>query len=61
VVPLSSIRQPSILIGRTGVDLLMREVAANDADEEFEHQQVIFQPELVVRESSQHSKSRPIP
>jgi LacI family transcriptional regulator len=61
VVPLSSIRQPSTLIGRTAVDLLTREVAANDAGEEFEHEQVVFQPELVVRESSQRSRNRVIP
>jgi len=52
VVPLSSIRQPSALIGRTGVDLMLREVAAHDAGVEYAHEQVIFHPELVVRESS---------
>jgi LacI family transcriptional regulator len=55
VVPLSSVRQPSTLIGRTAVDLLLREVAAAEAGLEFEHEQVVFQPELVVRESSQRS------
>lgn len=55
VVPLTSIRQPSTLIGRTAVDLLLREVAARDAGVDFEHEQVIFQPELVVRESSNRS------
>jgi LacI family transcriptional regulator len=55
VVPLSSVRQPSTLIGRTAVDLLLREVAARDAGEEFTHEQVVFQPELVVRESSNRS------
>ena len=49
VVPLSSIRQPSALIGYTAVDLLLRE-AAGGAD--FEHEQIEFQPELVVREST---------
>lgn len=52
VVPLSSIRQPSALIGRTAVDLLLQEVAAQDAGLEFTHEQVVFQPELIVRESS---------
>ena len=51
VVPLSSIRQPSALIGYTAVDLLLREAAADDTDT-FEHEQVVFQPELVVREST---------
>jgi LacI family transcriptional regulator len=49
VVPLSSIRQPSALIGYTAVDLLLREAAGGDS---FEHEQIVFQPELVVREST---------
>ncbi len=51
-VPLTSIRQPSALMGRTAVDLLLREVAARNAGLDFEHEQVMFLPELVVRESS---------
>jgi LacI family transcriptional regulator len=42
VVPLSSIRQPSALIGATAVDLLLGDVP----------RQVLFQPELVVRAST---------
>ncbi|HYI34900.1 MAG TPA: LacI family DNA-binding transcriptional regulator [Glaciibacter sp.] len=49
VVPLSSIRQPSALIGWTAVDLLLREAAGGD---DFRHEQIVFQPELVVREST---------
>ncbi|ANP71144.1 LacI family DNA-binding transcriptional regulator [Cryobacterium arcticum] len=49
VVPLSSIRQPSELIGYTAVDLLLREAAGGAA---AEHEQVVFQPELVVRAST---------
>lgn len=49
VVPLSSIRQPSQLIGYTAVQLLLRE-AEGGAD--FVHEHVLFQPELVVREST---------
>ncbi|WP_395244672.1 LacI family DNA-binding transcriptional regulator [Agromyces sp. MMS24-K17] len=49
VVPLSSIRQPAALIGYTAVDLLLKEAAA---DEGFEREPVVFQPELVVREST---------
>lgn len=52
VVPLSSIRQPSGLIGRTAVELLLRELAAAASGTEIEHQQVVFQPELVIREST---------
>ena len=49
VVPLSSIRQPSALIGYTAVDLLLREAAGGD---DFQNEQIQFQPELVVREST---------
>lgn len=48
VVPLSSIRQPAALIGSTAVDLLLR-----GADAATEVEQVVFQPELVVRESTE--------
>jgi LacI family transcriptional regulator len=47
VVPLSSIRQPSELIGFRAVELLIAEVEGGGARE-----QVVFQPELVVREST---------
>jgi LacI family transcriptional regulator len=49
VVPLSSIRQPSALIGSTAVDLLLREAAGG---EDFVREQIVFQPELVVRAST---------
>ena len=48
VVPLSSIRQPSALIGRTAVELLLAEAA----DPRIAAKQVVFQPELVVRAST---------
>jgi LacI family transcriptional regulator len=44
VVPLSSVRQPSALLGSRAVDLLL---AGATGDE-----QVLFQPDLVVREST---------
>jgi LacI family transcriptional regulator len=47
VVPLSSIRQPSELIGFRAVELLIAEVEGAGTRE-----QVVFQPELVVREST---------
>lgn len=53
VVPLTSVRQPSALIGYTAVDLLIKEVAAG---EDFVHEQVVFQPELVIRESTVGSR-----
>lgn len=49
VVPLSSIRQPAALIGYTAVDLMLREAAAGAG---FEREHVVFQPELVVRQST---------
>ncbi|WP_165068764.1 LacI family DNA-binding transcriptional regulator [Marisediminicola senii] len=48
VVPLSSVRQPSALIGQTAVDILMEETS----DPALEPRAVVFQPELVVREST---------
>ncbi|WP_084958080.1 LacI family DNA-binding transcriptional regulator [Thermoactinospora rubra] len=48
-VPLSSVRQPRELLGRTAMELLQEEVEDPGA---HRHRQVIFQPDLVVRESS---------
>ena len=48
VVPLSSIRQPSQLIGRTAVQLLIEEAR----DPGLAPRQVVFQPELIVRAST---------
>ncbi|MBI5161505.1 MAG: LacI family DNA-binding transcriptional regulator [Micrococcales bacterium] len=48
VVPLTSVRQPSQLIGRTAMRLLLDEAA----DPGLAPRQVVFQPELVVRASS---------
>ncbi|HEY5980618.1 MAG TPA: LacI family DNA-binding transcriptional regulator [Microlunatus sp.] len=48
VVPLTSIRQPSLLIGKTAVELLVEQIAPDHA----EPREVVFQPELIIRESS---------
>ncbi|HEU5472917.1 MAG TPA: substrate-binding domain-containing protein [Actinophytocola sp.] len=48
-VPLSSIRQPTIHIGRTAARLLIEEC---DRPAAHAHQQVMFKPDLVVREST---------
>jgi LacI family transcriptional regulator len=48
-VPLSSIRQPREQLGRTAAQLLLEEVDEGDG---HEHRHVVFQPELVVREST---------
>ncbi|CAN5304488.1 LacI family DNA-binding transcriptional regulator [soil metagenome] len=47
-IPLSSVRQPAWEVGRTATELLMAEVEGGSG----EYQQVVFQPELVVREST---------
>jgi LacI family transcriptional regulator len=48
-IPLSSVRQPRALLGRTAAELLLAE---SEADESHVHQEVLFDPELVVRASS---------
>lgn len=52
-VPLSSVRQPRALLGRTAAELLLEEAAAQD----HEHRQEEFEPDLIVRASS----SPPVP
>ncbi len=49
-VPLSSVRQPREQLGRTAAQLLLEET---DDVPGHEHRHVVFQPELVVRASSQ--------
>jgi LacI family transcriptional regulator len=46
------VRQPRDLIGRTAAELLLAE---SEDDEPHVHQEVLFDPELVVRASSQRS------
>jgi LacI family transcriptional regulator len=48
-VPLSSVRQPTVHIGRNAAQLLLEEC---DHPETHAHQQVMFKPELVIREST---------
>ena len=52
-VPLSSVRQPRQRLGQTAAQLMLAE--ANDP-EGHQHQQVVFEPELVVRESSRYAR-----
>lgn len=49
-VPLTSVRQPRHQLGRAAAQLLLEE-AVDDGT--HQHRQVIFEPELVIRESSQ--------
>jgi LacI family transcriptional regulator len=48
-IPLSSVRQPCDLIGRTAAELL---IAESEADASHVHRDVLFHSELVVRASS---------
>jgi LacI family transcriptional regulator len=54
-VPLTSVRQPRQQLGRTAARMLLEEAAAGDG---HQHQQVIFEPELIVRQST---KATPAP
>jgi LacI family transcriptional regulator len=49
VVPLTSVRQPRLEIGQAAMRLLLEEVADSD---DHAHRDVVFKPELVVRQSS---------
>jgi LacI family transcriptional regulator len=49
-VPLTSVRQPRQQLGHTAARLLLDEAADGEA---HQHRQVIFEPELVVRQSTQ--------
>ena len=48
VIPLSSIRQPSALIGETAVEILLEEAH----DPSIAPRQIVFKPELIVRDST---------
>jgi LacI family transcriptional regulator len=50
-VPLTSVCQPRQELGRTAARLLLEEAA----DDTHRHRQVIFEPELVVRQSTERS------
>ncbi|MGC4808690.1 LacI family DNA-binding transcriptional regulator [Micromonospora sp. DT233] len=52
-VPLSSVRQPRDQLGRTAAQLLLEEAEAGAV---HRHRHVVFQPELVVRRSSDHRR-----
>jgi LacI family transcriptional regulator len=48
-VPLTSVRQPRSQLGQAAMDLLVEEVAEPKT---HQHRQVVFEPELIVREST---------
>jgi LacI family transcriptional regulator len=51
-VPLTSVRQPRHLLGRTATRLLLAEDAAAAQGLEHRHERIQFTPELVVRQST---------
>jgi LacI family transcriptional regulator len=55
-VPLSSVRQPRHQLGRSAAQLLIDETLGEQA---HQHRQVVFEPELVIRQSSQAPRRRP--
>ncbi|GAB3974679.1 LacI family DNA-binding transcriptional regulator [Plantactinospora veratri] len=55
-VPLTSVRQPRQRLGQTAAELLLGEV---NEPAGHRHQQVVFEPELVVRESSRRPAGQP--
>ncbi|HEX6198082.1 MAG TPA: substrate-binding domain-containing protein [Jiangellaceae bacterium] len=55
-VPLSSVRQPREQLGRAAIELLLDEVENQGVGDGHTHRQVVFEPELIVRESSQASR-----
>ena len=54
-VPLTSVRQPREQLGRRAAELMFDEVALGKA---HKHRQVVFDPELVVRDSSALRRGR---
>jgi LacI family transcriptional regulator, galactose operon repressor len=55
-VPLSSVRQPRHQLGRSAAQLLIEETLGEPT---HQHRQVIFEPELVIRQSSRGIPDRP--
>jgi LacI family transcriptional regulator len=51
-VPLTSVRQPAMEMGRIAAEMLVKESAADYDAESHVHEHVVLQPELAVRDSS---------
>lgn len=60
-VPLSSVRQPRLDLGRRACELLLGEIGQADGAEPHRHVQERFTPELVVRASSVGARSATAP
>jgi LacI family transcriptional regulator len=56
LISLTSVRQPSALIGAQAIELLIEET---EDPRNPNRRQVVFQPELVIRDSSQGKRSSP--
>jgi LacI family transcriptional regulator len=56
-VPITSVRQPALQIGRTCARLLIAEATETTEETPHDHQRVVFQPELVVRASTLRRRS----
>jgi len=55
-VPLTSVRQPAVKLGRKAAQLLIDETA--DRSEPHTHRAVVYKPELVVRDSTRVRRGR---
>ncbi|GHC83862.1 LacI family DNA-binding transcriptional regulator [Streptomyces flavofungini] len=51
-VPLTSVRQPAVTMGRMAADLLLDEIDSDPESPTHEHRTIVLDPELVVRRSS---------
>ncbi|MGP9784337.1 LacI family transcriptional regulator [Arthrobacter sp. MYb229] len=58
VVPITTVRQPAEEIGRTAVDVLLREA---EAGENAVREQFVFTPKLVIRASTTGTANAPAP
>ena len=56
-VPLSSVRQPKMELGRRAAELLFSEIAAAEAGEHHAHTHAVFMPDLVVRATSDYRRA----
>jgi LacI family transcriptional regulator len=54
-LPLTTVSQPKIELGRTAAQLLLEEARQ---DTSHAHQEVVFQPELIVRDTTTRPRKR---
>jgi LacI family transcriptional regulator len=57
-VPLTSVRKPRVELGRRAAELLLDEAGGGTQDRPHVHEQLVFEPMLVVRESSMVRRHR---